>query len=373
MDATVTLQAIRTALNAKFFKREEEIDGILVAVLAGENVFLLGKPGTAKSLLTETISACFADSKYFGWLMNKFTTPEDIFGPVSIKEYKENDRYIRNTNGKLPQANIIFLDEIFKASSAIINTLLTVFNEKTFYNDGKAEKLDIISSFAASNEIPNTSGSQELAAIWDRLVIRYIVKHTNSPNDMKDLFKSCKTQVQIPQLSRQDLNTMQSLVNGVNCPESVMDKVYQIVFDVRNEGIYISDRRWLKFNKLLKAHAFLNGRSEVNDDDIEFLKHCLWETPEQVKQVAKIVMKVANPLADQILEIRDAIDDLVENFNKDPKKNSVFELLKGFTSLKEKLEKMAVISPNNRHLQDCQKYLMGLIAQYAQKAGLKSL
>src|SRR3989304_4050618 len=172
--AVEKLRKIREELRGEFFERDDVIDGALSALLSGSHVLLIGPPGTAKSLLAHEICKSVSGAKYFQWLLTKFTTPEEIFGAVSLKGL-ENDEYRRVTSGKLPEADIAFLDEVFKASSSILNTLLTIMNERIFYNGMERIQVPLITLFGASNEIP--SEEDELEALYDRFLLRYVVDY----------------------------------------------------------------------------------------------------------------------------------------------------------------------------------------------------
>src|SRR5690349_21877038 len=167
-----TIQQFRQELNARFPERRDVIDGALCAVLAGEHVLLLGPPGTAKSALVRALAQAFG-GRYFERLLTKFSTPEELFGPISLKAL-EQDRYARVVSDKLPEAHFAFVDEVFKANSAILNSLLTAMNERLFHNDGAPLAMPLVSLFGASNELPD---GKELEALFDRFLLRFDVQY----------------------------------------------------------------------------------------------------------------------------------------------------------------------------------------------------
>ena len=171
MSARDRLRRMREELGQLFLERSEVIDGALAALLAGQHVLLIGPPGTAKSMLADELCRRLDGSAYFQWLLTKFTTPEEVFGAVSLRAL-ENDDYRRVTTRKLPEAHIAFLDEVFKANSSILNSLLTVMNERRFHNGRDVLDVPLISLFGASNELPE---DDELQALYDRFLVRFVV------------------------------------------------------------------------------------------------------------------------------------------------------------------------------------------------------
>ena len=171
MEAEAKLDAVRSALKAHFLERETLVDGALAALLTKEHVLILGPPGTAKSQLARQVTRHLEGGRYFEWLLTKFSTPEELFGPMSLRALEEG-RYERLTTHKLPEAHIAFLDEVFKANSAILNALLTVLNERRFHQGSEARSVPLESLFAASNELPD---EEELAALYDRFLLRFSV------------------------------------------------------------------------------------------------------------------------------------------------------------------------------------------------------
>jgi MoxR-like ATPase len=294
------LHHLRTVLTTHFPERKDVIDGALAAVLAGEHVLLLGPPGTAKSALVRAIAVAFGGT-YFERLLTKFSTPEELFGAISLKAL-EQDRFARVVTGKLPEADFAFVDEIFKANSAILNSMLTLVNERIFHNDGKPLTCPLISMFGASNELPE---GKDLEALFDRFLVRFEVGYLLRPANLKLVLTSPEPGV-APAMSLSDLKKMQAEVAKVVITDDTVEGLITIRDACKAEGIIASDRRWKKALKLVQAAAYMAGEKKTTPEDLAILVDSLWREPKDRPKVARLVGKLADPVGAQAAEILDA-------------------------------------------------------------------
>jgi MoxR-like ATPase len=302
------LRAIETELGALFIEREEVVRAMLLALLSREHLALIGPPGTAKSMLITELARRVGDSagnglRCFVYLLTKFTTPEELFGPVSISGLKADD-YRRVTNGKLADVELAFLDETFKASSAILNYLLRLMNEREFENGRHTAQVPLISLFGASNELPQEA---ELEALFDRFLIRMTVGYVSEGGftRLQQLLANHRAR-QAPQtITQGELVALKQAVGQIPIPGAVIDTIAQLRRDLGAKGIRVSDRRWGKTHGVLRAHALLEGRSAVEEDDLATLKHVLWSSPDQQAEISKLCARLSNPINGKATELSD--------------------------------------------------------------------
>lgn len=318
------LKKLLRQLNQGMHEREHILAVSLLAAIAGHNTFLYGPPGTAKSLISRRLACAFESKNYFECLMNRFTTPEEIFGPISLKALKE-DNYVRQIEGYLPTADFAFLDEIWKSSPAILNNLLTIINEHLFKNGSDRIDVPLKSLIAASNEIPEEN--QGLEALYDRFIVRMLVPPIQNNATFNQLLNSkpsaeklyldqdliisnhemqqWRQQIQEVQLSEETLEAIQQIRQRLNQAEQEKKKkasktkkdtaetatTEEKAEEEKEEtpSIYVSDRRWQRAAMLLKASAFCNDRTETNFTDLFLLKYCLWTTPENREYITEVV------------------------------------------------------------------------------------
>ncbi len=314
------ITAILSRMKHDTFERDEALALSLLSALAGESIFLLGLPGVGKSMIARRLKLAFDNATVFEYLMSRFSTPDEIFGPVSISKLKDEDCYERVTSGFLPEAEVVFLDEIWKAGPAIQNALLTVLNEKIYLNGNQELKLPIKGIIAASNELP--AKNEGLEALWDRFLLRYVVNPIEQKQNFFRLLSaqtSESTTEEFGPLTHDDFISVQSESHKVTIPESVLEILYTIRGklnekinakdvvtgepDPENLKYYVSDRRWKKAVGVMKMSAFLNGRDEIGLSDLLLLSHMLWNDEPSIPVVKQIIAEtVVASLFSDILE-----------------------------------------------------------------------
>ena len=356
-------------MNRGIYEKETEISLSLLAALAGESIILLGPPGVAKSMVARQLKTAFRDAQSFEYLMSRFSTPDEIFGPVSIQKLKTSDTYERAVEGYLPTADVVFLDEIWKAGPAIQNTLLTVINEKIFRNGNREMHLPLKLLVAASNELP--AKGEGLEALWDRFVIRIesrpikleknframlLESHADFSGstgvlgyadfsrstegvghadfaDNADFFGSMgksgstdSTDFSSPtdftdfsdlKITAEEYAEWAEKICKIGVKEEVLDAISAIRKSLRavnvdeaaeRRNIYVSDRRWKNIVRLLRTSAFMQDREEVDICDLLPIYHCLWQEPEERDAIRSIVIRALfSPFAEKLVEMKNAL------------------------------------------------------------------
>ena len=339
------IEKLLDVLGSGLYEKETAIKLGLLTALAGESMFMLGAPGCAKSMITRRIKEAFkADNKdgvkYFETLLNQFTTPEEVFGNISLKALNgelpdengnKKEEYRRLTEGMLPEADIAFLDEIWKASPAILNTLLTIVNKRKFHNGSKVMNVPLKALFAASNELP--AKGKGLEALYDRFIFRLPVDFIKNEDDFFEMIDQPAHEefklndedkkllisntelkewskeidkVTLSEVSKQVISAIRKEMTLLNDAMSDEDKKNGELFEV-------GDRRWKKIAHILKTSAFLNDRNEVDLMDCSLIENCIWGTEKQQKKAKEIVEKC---LKENGIPCDSAIEDIQEQIEE---------------------------------------------------------
>ena len=334
------INSLLKQLNERVYEKEHVIALSLLSAIAGESIFLLGPPGVAKSMVARRLKLAFKQANAFEYLMSRFSTPDEIFGPVSITKLKDEDIYERIVDGYLPTADVVFLDEIWKAGPAIQNALLTVINEKIYRNGKYSIRVPLKGLIGASNELPAIG--QGLEALWDRFLVRLMVTGVEDLGEFDRMIAS--TDDSEPLVDNGLAITTEEYAIWAN--EIAQVKIHYSIFEVihilkekinlfnqriQNDGsaqatLYISDRRWKKLVRLLRASAFLNGRDTIGLSDCMLITHCLWNEVEQMAEVNEMVQETIRQCVESyLLNTKDLNDRLQELREKQSSENTFRE------------------------------------------------
>lgn len=264
------LQALDADLCARLLERDALVRAALVALVARQHVALIGAPGTAKSMLVELLAARITGpagaAPPFVWLLTRFTTPDELFGPISVAGLKR-DEYRRITTHKLPEAFFAFLDEIFKANAAVLNALLALLNERVFDNGPARVAVPLNTCIGAANELPQ---GDDLRALWDRFALRLMVAYV-SDAAFPRLLRMAALAAPPATLAQADLLAIQQLAQRIPVPDGVLaklarsaiDALAQLRTELAGQGITASDRRWRQSLDLLRLQGRQRPRQRL--------------------------------------------------------------------------------------------------------------
>lgn len=331
---TNKLEKIIAQISSGLYEKENSIRLVLLSFLAGESTFMLGEPGTAKSLIARRVSDAFAEPseeekehgviKFFDYLMSRFSQPDELFGPVSIRQLKD-DNYERKTEYYLPKAQFAFLDEIWKANPAIQNALLTILNEHLFRNGKNLLRVPLLGFVSASNELP--AQGQGLEAIFDRFLIRVLERPVQDEDSFFNMVsgKADMTVSVDDRLSAEDMDIIRKQSESIRLSDESKCVISNIrkLLTLRNEEpnredkekYVISDRRWKKIAGLMRVSAYCNGRDETDLLDAMLIANCIWSTETQENEVRDILTK-AIVREDVITSIEKKVQLFEDSINK---------------------------------------------------------
>jgi len=367
---------VMAEVNGKAAEREELVEYIAIALLAKKNLFILGDTGQAKSYCINEFRKRIAGAKQFERLISKQCDEEQLFGQIDLaslipgsmpleelmqdtsfavlhtqlaKKYEEYEIDGKNstlleavelakqlnavkqivcslrqsspkmiTDGKIPDSDIVFLDELFKANDGILNSLLTALNERVYTNEGQTVKIPVISYFAASNEIPNFKDSTQaiLKPLYDRFDLKILTNYVEEKKNRLNILK--QKQSNTPDkigagITLAELEEMQRAVSCVKVGEKINDLMDTVLCELRRNGIPVSDRRFFGFAPIVQAKAFLEGRTEVVPKDLLVLKNYFWTSPEEIPTVGKILTDICeNPVGAEVEKYVAMAEEIME-------------------------------------------------------------
>lgn len=290
MNDTQQLHEVLSYLKHTFIGKDEVIDLLGISLVARENAFLLGPPGTAKSAIVRLLSQCIEGGKNFEYLLTRFTEPNELFGPFDIRKLKEGE-LITNTEGMLPEASLVFLDEIFNANSAILNSLLMALNERIFRRGKENRRLPALMFVGASNVLPE---DEALNALLDRFLVRAKCDYVD-PDRLHEVLLAGwsldqRSAQEKPVIAADQIVLLQQQCRTVNL-DPIRKQYIDVVHALRNTGIKVSDRRAVRLQHLIAASALVCGRSEAILSDLWVLKY-IWDTEEQIEILEGIINNI---------------------------------------------------------------------------------
>lgn len=355
------LQNFINQLNDVFINRKAEIHILATALIAEENAVLVGLHGTSKSLLVDAFSKAL-NGRFFQYQLSKFTTPDELFGHFSLKEIKDNDEYIRKYQNKLPDANVAFMDECFKASSALQNSLLTILNERAIdLGNGTRQKTDLQMIVGASNEYPFDDSS--LLALWDRWLFRRHVGRLKKSKDVWRVMTDPNLGKCSASLSMDDINEIRKLRDQVSI-EPIKDLIMSIHAYTKEKDIDVSGRRWRKIAKIIRSRAAMDGRSAATPKDLRILSEVLWNRPEQRDELTAFLSGLCSGDLKAAMSIYDKLKSMIENTNMD----SISEISRTNQQCKVLIEQLADLDDSDPEVltyqEKCNALSDGFIRSY---------
>jgi MoxR-like ATPase len=307
-ELSIMLSDMMDEMRAQFVEREEEIAGALLAMLSGEHVLFIGPPGTAKSQMAKVMCERLRGGSFYYYLLTRFTSPEEVFGPLSLSSLQK-DEFRRRIEGYLPQANIAFLDEIFKANSSILNSLLTILNERRFHNGNELVDVPILSVYGASNELPDEE--EGLAALYDRFLYRFFITNVQQEENFLKVLTSTNGSGRGTSIGLEEIGEIKDRALNVTVDAEVLQAYLSLRKHFRSQGVYVSDRRWNKTLCVLKTAAAAMGRENVDLTFLPVLQHMLWDRPEQKEGLRSLLIDLTGSGGVDLKRLQSSSEELL--------------------------------------------------------------
>lgn len=345
-----TLNKIGAELRAEYYERDSLIEAALLAVVSKNHMFVLGPPGTAKTAALTNLMHRFIGATTFEALLSRTRPDAAILGPYNLPELRDKGNFHRKTNGFLPDATLAILDEIGKMSPVLGHDLLPLLNERVYHevNGGRSKRaVPLYTCFTAANELI-TNDSDDAAALWDRLPIRVVVDYIQEPSNFQAMLTGGKPPAGTTVDWADVADAIDNAVPAIKLTSDALQAVMRLRDGLIASQIHPSDRRFKQSVGIMQASAFLNGRSEVTDEDVQVLRYTLWDTPEQIKPVERLTLSVSNPDAEKLIEWSDYLDEV--NLGIDSRKEQAYQSKAAFGT--ESSGKLKVMTRELEKLRD---------------------
>ena len=323
------IAAVGRALKASTLERDDVVDAIIPAMVAGQHCLLVGEPGTAKSQLLDGIVTA-TGARSFEYLLTRFTEPSEVFGSVNVKVLAETGRMKRNLDAGICTAEVAFLDEVFKANSAILNSTLKVMNERRFVDDGQVINVPLRFAVMASNEVPDADDAS-VAAFYDRTLVRLHVQPLADAVSFTAMMNGKTTPVPTGLASIADFDDAKEASRDLPLTADAMTVLHLLRAETRKAGVIVSDRRWSQIGRYLKAIAWLRGDADVGASLVGEVAPCLWSRVEQIPIVEDLVRKLAPSWEADARDIRRVIVEqiaAIEKAGKEPTQDMTLDALR---------------------------------------------
>lgn len=328
-DPVSKLQRVESYVNGRVYGRQDLTRGIVLSLIAGQNVLALGVPGTAKTMLVQAIAESFTSNPQdvFDVLLTKFTKASEVFGPTDMAALEQGTIRV-DTAGYLPSARVGILDEVFKGSSAILNALLRIANERTFRNGAQVEHTKVRLLVGMSNEFPEDAAL--LAAFFDRFPAKFMVGYLE-PSDFAAMLAASTNGTHKPpadRLTDADFAEIDRRVQATTVPDVIIGALTELRAELAAAGVVISDRRWVQAVKLMRASAVYDGRNAVSRRDLMVLYHVAWNSEADQPALAKLLPSYLSPMdgdlkliIDECYAARQAVLDAAYGNGQDDRAN----------------------------------------------------
>jgi len=366
---------LESELNDILKARTDEVMALILGHISQTHVVMLGDPGTGKSYLVRKFAEAFPSDEsqkvaFFEVALNAFSKPEEVFGPVDINAWKKDGRLVYKSQSFLPNARIAFLDEISRGE-AVLNNLLTITNERLFNVNGVATPVPLEMAVSATNF---KFSSNEFEAMRDRFLQWLTPKKLDLNDDsILDLWTEPERSVSV-RIGEKELETVRAECAAVEFDVDTLNAFRDILRELNDAGIVVSDRRSKAIIRLVKASAWLNERTIMSTGDLECVWTALWADESQIATVKKVVRKFVNPERQVIDEIFENSQILMQSWKVNPLSTTASDVSNQLKTMRQKLNKIKTPKPVNRQSFELtemllEKFQEAIAAVIAQKAG----